>query len=767
MSNVTERKEPHGRYFAFGPHVIDVVRGVLWRDGVMLHLRPKDVEILVTLIQSRDRVVEKNEIFDRVWPGVIVEDNNIARRISELRRVLGENAGQRSLVATYPGRGYRFVAEVEELDEVPWETHTEPHGTHRNDTPRFGWRSRLGAGLLLVVAAVGAFAAADRLSTAAPAVSRAARQFSFGAALHQHAAWSPTGSFIAYSSTHDGDSDIWIQENPDAAPVRLTTSPAHDWQPTWSPDGQRLAFRSERDGGGIWIVNRNGGQEHRLTRHGVSPQWSPDGKWILLSSGDGRPATAWPYVVSASGGVVRPVLEEELAGSTDKHAAWHPDGRISLWIRNNGRWRFITTPISGGPIVESSVSASVRQGLADAGIRLEGLDFPFSRLERFVWDRSGRFLYFEALTDGVRGVWRIAVSPDSLAWKSGPEQITTGIGNHAQISLSADGDAIAFTAGTTRTRIWSFPLDRASGRLGGPGEAVTPGRDLEVYARFAVDRDGLVYRSVQGRRNEFKFRSSISGPDGDRTLVTGIDRNSLLLSPDGSRVVYTLFGQRGPDYFNDARLVTLPVAGGDERALFRSARLRFSPSDWSRDGSQLLGRCITNSDTRVVSVCRLPADPDRIDESAITTVAIPRSPGGQLRSAAFSPDRRWVAFTEDIQSASGGSMIHVVSAEGGRWVDVTDGDYVHDRPRWSVDGRTLYYLSTRGGSLNVWGQHIDSTSGRPVGSAFAVTAFDDPKLHIPVHQEVGIHVTGTRLFVPLAEASANIWTLSGLASTVP
>src|SRR5690606_10885675 len=144
-------------------------------------------------------------------------------------------------------------------------------------------------------------------------------------------------------------------------------------------------------------------------------------------------------------------------------------------------------------------------------------------------------------------------SPDSLAWKSGPEQITTGIGNHAQISLSADGDAIAFTAGTTRTRIWSFPLDRASGRLGGPGGAVTPGRDLEVDARFAGDRDWRGYRADQGRRNEVRFRSSIAGPDGDRTLVTGIDRNSLLRSPDGSRVVYTLFGQRGPDYFNDAR----------------------------------------------------------------------------------------------------------------------------------------------------------------------------------------------------------------------
>ena len=523
MSEVAMQRGAPGRYCAFGPYIIDLVGGLLWRDGAVLHLRPKDVEILITLIESRDRVVEKSEIFERVWPGVIVEENNIARRISELRRVLGEDAGERTFVATAPGRGYRFVAEVTELTELPW----VPARAHpRNVAPApaatpiepsrgssiAAWKRGVPVGLLSALGVIAVFAGLGRFAPPTVAAPSVARQFTFGSQLQQQPVWSPDGQLIAYASASGGNSDIWVQHAADSDPVRITTSPAHDWQPSWSPDGAWLAFRSERDGGGIWVVRKDGEQEHLLIRRGAAPQWSPDGKWILFSFGDGRSSTAWPHVVSSAGGVDRPLLEDVLAGSANKYAGWHPDGRVSVWFRDErGSWKFITTPATGGPVVASDISADVERGLTNAGIGLSGLDYPFSRLERFVWAPSGRSLYFEAITEGARSIWRISVDPRTLAWKRGPDPVTTGVGRHAQIAMSADGDRLAFTAQAARTRVWAIPLD-SSGRQSGAGAPLTPGRDTEVYTRATPDGRVLVYRSVQGSRNEFKILEAARRP---------------------------------------------------------------------------------------------------------------------------------------------------------------------------------------------------------------------------------------------------------------
>jgi TolB-like protein/tetratricopeptide (TPR) repeat protein len=74
-------------------------------DGAPAKLGARAFDILVTLIEHRDRVVSKTELLDRVWPGVVVEENNLQVHISALRKVLGSQA-----VATIPGRGYRFTA---------------------------------------------------------------------------------------------------------------------------------------------------------------------------------------------------------------------------------------------------------------------------------------------------------------------------------------------------------------------------------------------------------------------------------------------------------------------------------------------------------------------------------------------------------------------------------------------------------------------------------------------------------------------------------
>jgi len=92
----------------FGRFRLDVARRVLVVDGRPAKLRARAVDVLVALVERRDRVVSKEELLGLVWAGLVVEENNLQVHISALRKLLGPEA-----IVTVPGRGYQFVAAVE------------------------------------------------------------------------------------------------------------------------------------------------------------------------------------------------------------------------------------------------------------------------------------------------------------------------------------------------------------------------------------------------------------------------------------------------------------------------------------------------------------------------------------------------------------------------------------------------------------------------------------------------------------------------------
>src|SRR3954452_6061760 len=67
-------------------------------------------DLLLALAERPGQLVGKNALMDWVWPGLVVEENNLAAQISALRKVVGGD-----VIATIPGRGYRFVARVESM----------------------------------------------------------------------------------------------------------------------------------------------------------------------------------------------------------------------------------------------------------------------------------------------------------------------------------------------------------------------------------------------------------------------------------------------------------------------------------------------------------------------------------------------------------------------------------------------------------------------------------------------------------------------------
>jgi len=105
------------RRLRFGPFVLDLRRVELRRDDVVVPLAPKPFAVLALLASHPGTVLRREELFAAVWPGVVVSDDSLTQAVREVRAALGDAAA--ALLHTVARHGYRFDAEVVDVDEAP------------------------------------------------------------------------------------------------------------------------------------------------------------------------------------------------------------------------------------------------------------------------------------------------------------------------------------------------------------------------------------------------------------------------------------------------------------------------------------------------------------------------------------------------------------------------------------------------------------------------------------------------------------------------
>ena len=139
-------------------------------------------------------------------------------------------------------------------------------------------------------------------------------------------------------------------------------------------------------------------------------------------------------------------------------------------------------------------------------------------------------------------------------------------------------------------------------------------------------------------------------------------------------------------------------------------------------------------------------------------------PTCNLYQGHFSPDGRWIVFEAVKNNPIGQeSILYVVAESGGPWIRVTDGKSWDDKPRWSPDGKTIYFVSGRSGFFNVWGVRFDPGKGRPVGEPFQVTRFDSPELMILDQITLAeLSLTQDWLTLTMTDASGSLWMLDNV-----
>jgi adenylate cyclase len=108
-----------GSTFVFGGFRFSVPHMGLSRDGVAVPLGSRAAEILLFLLRHAGTAVRKDAVLAAIWPDRVVEENNLTVHMSALRRALGASANGTQFIRTEPGRGYRFIAAVQEEQNVP------------------------------------------------------------------------------------------------------------------------------------------------------------------------------------------------------------------------------------------------------------------------------------------------------------------------------------------------------------------------------------------------------------------------------------------------------------------------------------------------------------------------------------------------------------------------------------------------------------------------------------------------------------------------
>lgn len=764
------------RAFAFGPFVADMVTRRLWRAGHPVPITAKTFDVLAVLLEHRDRLVTKDELLDRVWPDTAVQENNLARQVSSLRRVLGQRPDEADYVVTVPGQGYRFVANAQEIPDLPGglrdangihylvstesasdiddradegpptrslvTVSTDRPASESSASTKPRWSHAAGAVAALLMA-LGVGTTLLRMNDAGREARQTLQRVTFDdAGLSRDASWSPDGEWVVFVSDRGGNTELWKQRIGDPDPERLTTSAASESQPEWAPDGRFIVFRSERDGGGLYIIPANGGDERRVSSFGYEPRWSPDSTRILFKRSVVLPDLPTIYVVGFDGRPPQPVRPDVVAQFRSLQAAWHPDGRrVSIWgTGQHGEARFLNVPLNAGAVTPSKISAAVMRNLAGITPR------------RFAWSPSRRHIFFEGLASDTNNIWRITADPSTGELTDGPARLTTGTGQETNLAVSRDGQKILFTSSTSRTRLWAFPLDSSSGRIVGEPTPITQGSTGEVDFDAQADGSKLAYRAVRAGRNELWERSLDEGRE--RLLVSSPDWKLVKprWSPDGARLAFLRCGNEG----GAPVLALLNADGSGERALTRPNEVEMLASDWSNNGESILGSCRFSRADRY-STCVLPVSANS-GSSSVRVIA--SDPKRSLFNQRFSPDQRWIAFLAHDLMYNATSTVYVIPSAGGAWRAMTDGAAFDDKPRWGPDGRVLYYVSDRDGVKNLWGRRFDNTSGTPVGEPFPVTSFRSPQFVIsPQSVQMDIAITATHLMLPMSESRGDIWML--------
>ena len=112
--------------FVFADHTLDIERRELRRGAEPIAVEPQVLDLLIYVVQNRNRVVTKDDLIASIWGGRIVSDATLTSRIYAARKAVGDDGHGQKLIRTIARKGLRFVGDV----------HTQANGSRRSAAER-------------------------------------------------------------------------------------------------------------------------------------------------------------------------------------------------------------------------------------------------------------------------------------------------------------------------------------------------------------------------------------------------------------------------------------------------------------------------------------------------------------------------------------------------------------------------------------------------------------------------------------------------------
>jgi Tol biopolymer transport system component len=606
------------------------------------------------------------------------------------------------------------------------------------------------AGAFLLLAIAGA-AVLLKLFVFKPAKSEATYQttrLTFDSGLTVAPALSPDGKMVAYASDREGDGtlDLWVQQVSGGKPLRLTDHPGNDWFPDFSPDGTKIVFRSERDGGGIYVIDVLGGDARRIANTGFAPRYSPDGSLvayvIVPASLESRLFDL--YLVPAKGGAPRPFHPEFRINSVHQGAApvWSPDGKALLFSgaldadpASSDWW---VLPIDGGePVRTRAVS---------------NLALPPATLYPGVWLGTNVYFVYGTTIEGMN-VFRVPIDPKSWTISGPAIPVTNGPGMKITLSAARDG-RIVYANVTAVIDAWGAAARPDDAFVSTDFRKIT--QDTMQKFNPSISRDGTklaftAFGGLQGGRLEVRWRDLSSGRETILPLQ-GLTPNfgqNPRLSPDGALLAFRDF------LAGKWRTFVVPTG--------------------STSGTDVgeIGRVLDFfADPNFVLVQSKPTELSKRNLKTGESTSLFVLAAGFLNDGSLSPDNKWVAFRTGLPDGrasisvvpiGGQAAISAVPAGAGAAsakdvVPLIVSDHYLSNPRWSPNGRYVYYLSEKSGRCGLYAQKLDPRTKKPVGDAQAVFFSSGERINLNYPKGNGfIDVAADKIVFTVDEVAGNIF----------
>jgi Tol biopolymer transport system component/DNA-binding winged helix-turn-helix (wHTH) protein len=396
------------------------------------------------------------------------------------------------------------------------------------------------------------------------------------------------------------------------------------------------------------------------------PDLAPDGKAIAFNW-DGENVVAGDVYVQLIG-TDKPLRLTHTKNGFSCCAAWSPDGHEIAFGRCED---------DGGAIYSVPALGGRERKLTDVACTYSLAGFPR-------WTPDGKHLL---LTDScgpasASGIVLLSLSTGEKTCISNPP---AGIVADIFPRLSPDGETIAFLRVPTDgvNDIYTVPLH------GGSPRRVTSDHKTVFGIMWSSDGKRIVFRSNRSGLGQL-WRTSLTGQIEAETVYPQLGS----LSADGRLLVYTQNIENWPSAIWRA---DLSQAGGQvlqQRAIVSNASNNDS-AQLSPDGREI----VFASEPSGLGGEIWKATADGTDAISLTSL------GGVAGSPHWSPDGRRIAF--DYRPGNR-SQIYVMDADGRNTHVISSSDFNEVVPRWSVDGKSLFFASNRTGNYQIWKREIAS-----------------------------------------------------------